>query len=646
MKGICKTSSFLFLSSALLASCASVSGTKTQSAASLQPSGQWTAFTNGQAATPPMGWNSWNAFHTDVNEEKVLGAAQKLLDSGLADLGYRYINIDDGWWLKRRQSDNTLVVRTAIFPSAVIQGAPADQTSFKPFVDHIHAMGLKAGIYTDIGRNACSQAYNLTSPNLPEGTQAEREVGTYGFVDQDMKLYFADWGFDYIKVDACGIDAYAPEREHVKALNYRPMQPLIYQDNINLTDSATVQNLYETLQQALIKYNPDGDFVYSICNWGSANVRQWGKDVGNMWRTSGDIVPVWSRMLHSVDSVITRSLYAGPGTWNDPDMLYIGKGDFDEHHLTEAKSQFALWAILSAPLLIGYDLRHAPDALMDIWGADEIVAVNQDPAGNQGVLAYNSDDVQIIVKTLAKTGEKAVAIFNRGLAPIKVQLTAAHLKMAADQTISLRDLWEKRDLGSFKGETTIETQPRQTVILKAKGNSELTNGIYLSEMPGRVNVAEDGVTAPMMDPNIHKMVDPWGMGTRSGGQRPQYAGWGGARADSTPYNENIRMQNTIYRSGIGALANSRLEVKANAEFNTFSAQVGIDDSSPGKSAPVQFEIYGDGKLLETSVPTSFNQTPVTLSADVTGVKVVELIARQMGPAHHPVVVAWANAKLQ
>ena len=635
----------LLLSSLLLSSCAADHSQANNSQATLQAGGKWTAFSAGAAQTPPMGWNSWNAFHTDVDEAKVLGSAQKIVDSGLADLGYQYINIDDGWWLKRRQSDGKLVIRTAIFPSANISNS-TDETSFKPFVDRIHSMGLKTGIYTDIGRNACSQAYNLSSPNLPEGTQAEREVGTYQHVDQDIQLFFQEWGFDYVKVDACGIDAFAAEREHVSSQNYQAMAPLIYQDNINLTDVAGVKSLYQTLGDALQKYNPDGDFIYSLCNWGSANVRQWGKDVGNLWRTSGDIVPFWARMLHSVDSVISRDLYAGPGTWNDPDMLYIGHGDFDEHHLVEAKSQFALWSILSAPLLIGYDLRDAPQSLLDIWAAKEIIAINQDPAGNQGTLAYDSDDVQIIVKTLAKSGEKAVAIFNRGLYPINVELTAAHLKMAADQVISLRDLWLQQDIGSFSGETVIETQPRETVILKATGKHELASGKYLSEMPGRINVAQDGVKALEMDPTIHRMVDPWGAGTRSGGQRPQYAGWGGARADATPYGENIRLQNTIYRSGIGALANSRLEVLTRGDYSQFSSLVGIDDSTRGKDSKVSFEVYGDGKLLVASEPTAFNQGGITLSAPITGVKVLELIARQLDDKQTPVVIAWANAALR
>ncbi|HWW72637.1 MAG TPA: Sip1-related alpha-galactosidase, partial [Duganella sp.] len=133
----------------------------------LAPAGRWEGRERGAASTPPMGWNSWNAFRTEVDEDKVMGAARVLVDSGLAKLGYRYVNIDDGWWLKRRQSDGRVQIRTSIFPSAATGGK--DGTSFRPFTDKLHAMGLKAGIYTDIGRNACSQAYDLHSPNLPQG---------------------------------------------------------------------------------------------------------------------------------------------------------------------------------------------------------------------------------------------------------------------------------------------------------------------------------------------------------------------------------------------------------------------------------------------------------------------------------------------
>ncbi|MEO5772809.1 MAG: NPCBM/NEW2 domain-containing protein [Sphingomicrobium sp.] len=605
----------------------------------LAPTARWTANTRGAAKTPAMGWNSWNAFHTDVDEEKVLGAAQAIVDSGLAKLGYRYINLDDGWWMKRRLSDGRLQVRTSIFPSARTGGP--EETSFRPFVDRIHSMGLKAGIYTDVGRNACSQAYGLDSPNLPVGTAAEREVGLYGHVDQDIRLFFKEWAFDYVKVDACGIADYGAERAHVKSHGYRPFQPLMYRGMVGRTDIPTVQRLYAEVGQALDRYNPDGDYVFSICNWGQANVRAWGKQIGNSWRTSDDITPNWTRMLHTFDSAVNRPLYAQPHTWNDPDMLFIGTGDFDANHLTEARSHFSLWAIINAPLLIGYDLRNAPKSLMDIWGNADLVAINQDPAGNQGVLAYDSDDAQIIVKTMSD-GRKAVAVFNRGLGPVKLDLLAEHLKFAKDSDIKLRDLWSKQRLPAFRNQLSVEVAPRETRVFMAEGTRALDKGFYLSELPGSVNVAVDGVVRPEADPSVHKMLSPWG-GTRSP-ERPNYAGWGGAQADAGPYGSRLQIAGASFASGIGTLANSRLEVKTEGKFSRFRAQVGVDDSTRNAGSRVRFLVYADGKLIGQTASVGFGQSAVPIDLAIGKARIVELVARSDASVQ-PASVTWGDAAL-
>ena len=613
-------------------------------AAPPEPSGRWSLQAVGNAQTPPMGWNSWNSFGTNVDEAKVIGTAEAIVRTGLAARGYRYINIDDGWWLKRRTYDGRMIVRTAIFPSARTGGA--ETTSFRPFTDRLHAMGLKAGIYSDIGYNACSQAWAPDNPNLPEGTMAEREVGLHGHARQDLALYVRDWGFDYIKVDACGLSAFGPNGAGGRQGKYRVWAPLIVDQKINLTDTPAVRALYAEVRDALQKLRPDGDFVLSLCNWGSANVRSWGKDVGTMWRTSNDIAPTWTRMLHSFDSVATRELYAGPGHWNDPDMLEVGNGDFDENHIVQARAHFSLWAIEAAPLLIGYDLRHAPQPMLDILGNGEVIAVDQDSAGNQGVLAHTGADYQIVVKTLSRRGEKAVALFNRTDQPAEIQLNAAHLKMAADRPVHVRDLWAHQDQGSFTGARVFKLQPHEVVMLKVSGTPLLPTGVYLSEMTGRINVAEDGIPALEADPTIHRMADPYAPSTSSTGSRPVYAGWGGPRADSAPYDETLEIAGVPFRSGIGALANSRLEIRADKQFARFTAQVGIDDSTRGTAAPVRFEVYGDGKLLAATQPVRFGQPAVPLSADVSGIEVVEIIARQMQTAEGNVVVTWADAALQ
>lgn len=606
----------------------------------LAATGEWSIPERSQARTPPMGWNSWNAFRTEVDEAKVLGAARVMVDSGLSALGYTYVNIDDGWWLRRRQADGRLEIRTGIFPSARVEGG---DSSFRAYTDTLHAMGLKAGIYTDIGRNACSQAYDLHSPNLPEGTRAEREIGLSGHVDQDIGLYFTEWGFDYIKVDACGINVYGPDNPLTREHDYAAVPPLIDQASINRTDVPAVRALYGEVAEALARHNPDGDYILAICNWGSADVRSWGKDIGHMWRTSGDITPTWTRMLHNFDSASTRALYAKPGAWNDPDILFVGHGEFDQNHLTEARSHFSLWAMINAPLLISYDLRQAPQSLMDIWGNADIVRLNQDPGGHQGVIAYASDDVQIIVKTLAN-GKKAVALFNRGLGETQVTLTAAQLKFADGAPIQLRNLWDQT-ASTFTDATSFTVAPRQTLVFEAAGARQLADGVYLSEIPGEVNVAVDGVRAPEADPVLHRMRNPWGE-TRGSGERPTYTGWGGAQADATPYDQALRIGGQGFDTGIGVLTNSRLEVR-NADHTRFEAQVGVDDSTRNTRDAVRFYVYGDGRLLAESGPKAFGETPSALTADINGVRIVEIVARSESlTSDLPLVVTWGNAALR
>jgi hypothetical protein len=622
-----------------LAALAAVLLTGTAYAADLTPTGKWSGYAAGNAATPPMGWSSWNTFATNISEERILGVADALKKTGLAAKGYRYVNMDDGWWDKRRQPDGRMQIRTDQFPSAAVGGSAA--TSFKPFTDKIHAMGLKVGIYSDLGRNSCSQAYPAPDGYLPKGTMAEREIGLYGHTDQDIKLYMQEWGFDYIKVDACGIRAYFPEAPQVKSGEYRTLDPLIIGWQINGTDVGAVKKLYTDVSDALIKYKPNNDFLFSICVWGAADVRTWAKDVGSISRTSDDLGPIWTRMLHNFDSASRRALYAHPGSWNDPDMLYVGYGEFDENHLTEAKSHFALWAITNAPLILGNDVRKMPKPLLDIVSNQDIIAINQDKDGNQATLAYDADNVQIFVKTLAG-GKKAVAIFNRGIAPAEVDLTAQQMKLAEDGDITLTDLWTKQQT-KIKKETKFQVAPRQTLIFTAEGPHRLKNGLYLSEMPGRVNPAVDGVTTRQPDPYIFRF-QTWGS-TRGNGAHPQYAGWGGAQTDFTPFGQSLRIGGKDFDTGVGVLANSRLEVRNNGA-TTFTAEVGVDDSTLDTSRPVTFAVYGDGKLLAQSKPKAYGEKPETLTAPVKGVKIVELVASNATPPNaQPTVVTWGNAAL-
>ena len=196
---------------------APLSGIAAEPREDLQPSGRFSVYGHGAAATPPMGWNPWNAFRTEVTQDKILSVAETIKRNGMQQAGYRYINIDDGWWLQRR-ADGGIQIRTSMFPMAASRsGVP----SLRPWTDHLHAMGFKAGLYTDVGRNACSQAHDAHSPNLPVGTTAQREIGLEGFEASDLATMFGEWGFDYIKVDVSmirGIDTDAGNQSVLRSL--------------------------------------------------------------------------------------------------------------------------------------------------------------------------------------------------------------------------------------------------------------------------------------------------------------------------------------------------------------------------------------------------------------------------------------------
>jgi alpha-galactosidase len=603
----------------------------------LMPTGRWSAYSRGRADLPPMGWNSWNAFNTDIDEAKILGSARRMVDSGLVAKGYRYLNLDDGWWLKRRVSDGRILVRTDRFPSAA---TPGGGNSFRPLTDRLHAMGLKAGIYSDLGRNICSQAYGTDRINLPQGTVAEREVGLHGHVDQDIDLFFRDWGFDYVKVDGCGVRAFGADSERVRSGEFRALDPIIDMNHVTRTDIAAVRGMFDQVNRALARSNPDGDWVLSLCVWGSANVRAWGKDFGNLSRTSDDLTPSWGRMLSNFDSAAKRALYAHPGSWNDPDMLYIGAGDFDAAHLEQARSHFSLWAIINAPLLMGTDLRVAPRSLMEVFGNAGVIAINQDEAGHQAVVAFDSDDLQIFVKTLA-SGEKAVAVFNRGEKPLDVDFAAKLMRFRDDRPVTMTDLWSRRSV-RFTGETKLHVEPRQTLLFRARGARSLPDGLYLSEQPGDVNPAVDGVSQPQPDPTIHRSLG-WS-GTRGVGDRPIYAGWGGAQADSTPYGQTLQIAGRPLGGGIGVLANSRLEVR-NRGYRRFTATVGVDDSARDKVRAVTFQLFADGRLVSTSPALRRGQPGHAFDVRVAGARLIELVARTEPGDTDTLPVTWGDAAL-
>ncbi|HEY0334371.1 MAG TPA: NPCBM/NEW2 domain-containing protein [Stenotrophomonas sp.] len=609
----------LLLAVALAASTAPAGAIQPHDA--LQPTGRFSVYGAGAAQTPPMGFNPWNAFRTEVDQAKILAVADTIQRRGLQAAGYRYINVDDGWWL-RRKPEGEIQIRTAMFPIAQGQGT---QTSFRAWTDRLHAMGFKAGLYTDAGRNACSQAFDRTSPNLPVGGVAEREIGLQGYEYSDLKTMFQDWGFDYLKVDACGLADYAADSEPVREDHYRALRPLIVREDKVRTDADALETRYERIGRLLAQLNPDNDFVLSICPWGQAGVRDWGGRHGNSWRTSADIESTWESMLHNFDTATRRELYAGPGRWNDPDMLAVGLGDFDAKHLEQARTHYSMWAILAAPLLLGFDLVHAPDSLIELLSNPEVIAVDQDAAGNQGVLVADAEGVQVLVKPLSAHGERAVLLLNRGEHAAIARVDPEQMKLQRGTSFRVRDLWQRRDLSSTDQVLEFKLQPRQSILLKVVGTPVDPDARLLSEMTGRIHVAADG------NPTYSSaLTDVTGM----------------PRADATPYGKALHVAGTRYPYGIGALANSRLEVLANGEFSRFTTRAGVqdDDTAP---ASVVFKVYGDGKLLFEAKPHRTGAAAVSIDVPVSGVKVLELVAASSDAAADklPPVVAWADPRL-
>ncbi|WP_406165771.1 NPCBM/NEW2 domain-containing protein [Streptomyces sp. NBC_00996] len=338
---------------------------------------------DGLALTPPMGFNNWNSTHcrAEFNEDMVKGIADIFVDKGLKDAGYQYVNLDDCWALPTRDANGKLVPDPVRFPGGI-----------KAVADYVHAKGLKLGIYTSAGTKTCNSA------GFP---------GALGHEYSDAQQ-FADWGVDYVKYDNCnnqGVDAklrYTTMRDALKATG-RPI-------------------------------------VYSICEWGQNKPWEWASDVGHLWRTTGDISDSWGSMLSILKQNLPLAPYAGPGHWNDPDMLEVGNGGMTD---TEYRSHFSMWSIMAAPLLIGSDLRKASAATFDILDNKEVIAVDQDPLGKQGTVLSSEGGRWVVAKEM-KDGSRAVALFNETGSAQRIATTAQAVGLPEADAYTLRDLWQRK----------------------------------------------------------------------------------------------------------------------------------------------------------------------------------------------------------
>jgi len=382
------------------------------------------------ALTPPMGWNSWNCFAQDVSDDKVRAAADAMVSSGLINHGWTYINTDDCWEVhadmpaeNRRDADGRIKTNQK-FPD------------MKALVDYIHSKGLRAGIYSSPGPATCGGF-----------------TASYQFEDKDAQQY-AQWGFDYLKYDWCTYDRIA---DGIRKAPNPPMELQI------------LQHPYIVMGSELAKQNRD--IVFSLCQYGFGDVWEWGQQVGgNCWRTTGDISDNWASMSGIGFNQEGHEKFAGPGHWNDPDMLVVGNVGWGPAlhptHLTpnEQYTHITLWCMLSAPLLIGCDMTQLDDFTLGLLTNDEVLAVDQDPLGKQGAAIAGTDaGTDIFVKDLAD-GTKAVALFNRSAMPNTITVNWSDLGFAGSQHV--RDLWRQSDLGDFDGKYSVEVGQHGTVLIK------------------------------------------------------------------------------------------------------------------------------------------------------------------------------------
>lgn len=388
------------------------SETETEEVFSVDPS---------HAKTPLMGWASWTLYHADISEEKITAAAQALVDLGLAELGYTYVNIDDGFQYGRGE-DGRLIVHPERFPDGM-----------KQMADVIHSLGLNAGIYSDAGALTCGYLYS--------GQTENDDVGLYGFEEQDLRMYFDEWGYDFIKVDWCG-GAY-----------------------LGLSRKEQYTGIGEIIQK--IAEESGRTLLYNICCWEFPG--EWASEVACSWRTGSDISPNFASILYQIDRCKPLARYQSPGHVNDPDMLEVGMG----MTAAEDRSHFAMWCMLSAPLMLGNDLTAISPETLEIISNRALIEIDQDPACIPATVLFERDGVEVWQKDLGKAGSDttAIALLNRSDERQTVTVTWDELGYGAVTEVT--DLWSG-DVVSPENGITVTLEPHDTAVFRMTGTRRET----------------------------------------------------------------------------------------------------------------------------------------------------------------------------
>jgi len=371
------------------------------------------------AERPPMGWNSWNWFAEKVTDKDVRQAADLLVSSGMRDAGYVYVNIDDGWQ-GERDATGTLHSNER-FPD------------MKALADYVHGKGLKLGIYSSPGPKTCA-----------------RFEGSIGHEEQDARTYAA-WGIDYLKYDLCSFHNDVMRKAHPEDSS----EAMIEQYRM-------MRDAYEKMHQALLKTGRP--IVYSLCQYGFDSVWQWGPEVGaNLWRTTGDITPTFDRITLIAREQAGLARYAGPGHWNDPDMLEVGNGKLTQD---ENRTHMSMWAMLAAPLLAGNNLSKLTPEITSILTNHDLIAIDQDSLGKEADRIYSEGPIEIWSRPLAD-GSRALAIFNFGEQRSYLRGISLHLEAAgAANGWHAHDVWAMKELGPLSDSTQFTIPRHGSLVLR------------------------------------------------------------------------------------------------------------------------------------------------------------------------------------
>ncbi len=396
--------------------------------------------------TPALGWNSWNCFAGAVTADDIKAAADAMVQSGLIDHGWTYINIDDFWMVHRDSDDPTLQG-----PRRDANGRILPNKRFpdmKGLVDYVHSQGLKIGLYSSPGPWSCGGC-----------------VGSFNYELQDAEQY-AEWGFDYLKYDWCSYNRGLEEHRNNTSWDPSRAGNITYaNNNYSLEDH---KRPFKMMQEALAQQ--PRDIIYSLCQYGMNNVWEWGAEVGgHSWRTTNDITDTWGSMSGIGFGQDGREKYAGPGHFNDPDMLVVGKVGWGprlrDSRLSpnEQYTHISLWCLLTSPLLIGCDMTQLDEFTLNLLTNDEVLAVNQDPLGQQASRIVQDGPLEIWAKDMAD-GSKAVGLFNRGTPEQTITVKWSDLGISGKQIV--HDLWRQKDLGQFTDQFQAKVTRHNVVLVK------------------------------------------------------------------------------------------------------------------------------------------------------------------------------------